>query len=110
MWKTEGQDIELVVILLATVVPISQLQVIHNLLLTRSLKALDSVLIACIACMIQNEDVIVVVDLRDIYLIIDILPCILFKCLIKILFLLKIIKRNDWIDCAIQNQSNKTKI
>ena len=52
-----------VVILLATVAPISQLRVIQNLLLTRSLKALDSVLIACIARMIQNEDVIAVVDL-----------------------------------------------
>ena len=63
MWKMERKDMKFVVILLATVAPISQLQVIHNLLLTRSLKALDSVLIACIACMIQNEDVIVVVDL-----------------------------------------------
>ena len=63
MWKTERQDMKFVVILLATVAPISQLQLIHNLLLTRSLEALDSILIACIACMIQNEDVVVVVDL-----------------------------------------------
>jgi len=56
-----------VVILLATVAPISQLQVIQNLLLTRSLEALDSILIASIARMIQNKDVIKIVDLISVF-------------------------------------------
>ena len=63
MWDKEHHHIELVVILQATAAPISQLQLIQNLLLTRSLKALDKDLIPIIAGMIQWVDVIAIVQL-----------------------------------------------
>ena len=63
MWDKEHQDIESVVILLVTAAPTSLLQLIQNLLLTRSFKALDKDLIPVIVDMIQKMDVMLLVQL-----------------------------------------------